>query len=821
METVDDSPKKKFGLFHRKNKGGDGGNLGRPTSPKNPKSPKSKAGLKSGSPVSLGSEDGPPVELVRYRIIIHHGEVTAADKNGLSDAFVKLSLGVLKKKDPKDTKKFQTAPVDKTLTPFWAEEVILTTEKGDEKLEVTVMDKDLIGGDFLGGNAIVLDTLLCDKPMELTVKLKAQTDHQKASKDLNEISEYFHGEIGFVKFIIHRLGYTDAAEGAADEVLFADSAGADGSHASLEQSRRVSMKRKSSIEKMKAPKKKPTSVFRGTLIRVACISARDLPPRRLPGGVDAFCVMKLGGVKKTTVRKSRKIKNTVNPEWKQEFEFHCQDEYSMISFTVYDQKIKSDGIIGRCMLDTYGCDLNETLEHTLNLGVDLPNEDGTIRIAVTVQQLYMDENDDDEQKQNDNSLPGHLLVHVIKARNLAGKDGFLNKTSDPFCMVEVDNNRKRTLAIAKSLNPMWDKEFAFVVKDVFGDLTIKVWDEDADGSMDFLGMVIIPLSHVNNGEREWFALKSEDGLFRAQGEIEVSLLFEVTNLKAGFEHILFTKVEKFVGQHKKLKVGQTIKKVKGSVARLTDIIKIITSVFLVVSKALNWEYGVWWTIIIMACFGFVALNFELWMLPMGLLLGMALTYYFHNASSEEAIRLAMEPIDDEPDEDDDEDEQKDLKKKPATKKDNKGIFAKIQAIGQLAQDKTDIVASVLERVMNLFNWTVPLLTELIVIVLFMLTGVLYYVPLKWAVFCGGEALFLLMGKAQLLRKIHGKRPIPPPVARDAPNPLPLDMLARVPSTRDLQITKRLQPSASTRMELARRVSMVQAADSGDAFVAPI
>ena len=58
------------------------------------------------------------------------------------------------------------------------------------------------------------------------------------------------------------------------------------------------------------------------------------------------------------------------------------------------------------------------------------------------------------------------------------------------------------------------------------------------------------------------------------------------------------------------------------------------------------------------------------------------------------------------------------------------------------------------------------------------------------------------------------------MARDAPNPLPLDMLARVPSTRDLQITKRLQPSASTRMELARRVSMVQA-DSGDAFVAPI
>ena len=33
-------------------------------------------------------------------------------------------------------------------------------------------------------------------------------------------------------------------------------------------------------------------------------------------------------VEPTQVRKSRKIKNTVNPEWKQEFEFHCQDEYA-------------------------------------------------------------------------------------------------------------------------------------------------------------------------------------------------------------------------------------------------------------------------------------------------------------------------------------------------------------------------------------------------------------------------------------------------------------------------------------------------------------
>lgn len=815
MAAVDDSPKKKgFGLFHRKGKASGDGDAGRSskTPTKEPRSPR-RSKKRGSSQFSLTGLDDLPLKFVRYRIIIHHGVVTAADSNGLSDAYVKLSLGN-KKKESKEKSKYTTEVIEKSLTPYWAEEVILTTQQGDEKLEFTVMDKDKMGSDFLGGDAIELEDAACDKPMDFKVQLRAQPEHHKGTKALSAKSNYNNGEIGFVKFIIHRLDQPvhHAVVDATDPEAPADAAGSDP---------QASTKRKDNDSSDKKKSKKKPKVFRGTLIRVACISARGLPPRRLPGGVDALCTMKMSSsTKKPTVRKSRKIKNTCSPEWKQEFEFHCQDEYSLISFTVYDRKDKSDGMLGRCMLDTYGIELNETHEHVLNLGVDEPNEDGTIRIAVTVQQLYMMEDDDEGEKENDASLPGHLLVHIIKARNLAAMDGVFNKSSDPFCMVEVDNNRKRTHAIAKSLEPKWDKELAFVVRDVFGDVSIKIYDEDGDGSMDFLGMVIIPLSHINNGEREWFALKTEDGLFRAKGEVEVALQFEVTNLQAGFQHVLSTRIEKFVGNHEKLSLGRTIKKVKGSIARLTDIMVAITSVFLVVSKALSWEYGVWWTLAIMAGFGFVALNFELWMLPMGLLLGMASTFYFSNAASEEAVRLANEPVDPEPDDDEDDEGSAEVKKQKP-KKDKQGIFAKINAIGQLVQDKTDIVASALERIMNLFNWTVPLLTELIVIVLCVLALVLYYMPLKWAIFGGGEALFLLTGKAKLMRAIRGKRPIPPPPARDRPNPLPLDMLARVPSTRDLQITKRLLPSASTRMDLARHNLMVQAdahgrGDAGDA-----
>ena len=71
---------------------------------------------------------------------------------------------------------------------------------------------------------------------------------------------------------------------------------------------------------------------------------------------------------------------------------------------------------------------------------------------------------------------------------------------------------------------------------MFGDVSIKVYDEDGDGSMDFLGMVIIPLSHINNGEREWFALKTEDGIL-VSGVTTLSLELG-TRARARFTYLL-------------------------------------------------------------------------------------------------------------------------------------------------------------------------------------------------------------------------------------------------------------------------------------------
>jgi hypothetical protein len=273
---MDDSPKKKgFGLFHRKGKASGDGDAGRssksPTtnesrSPgtKEPRSPRTKEprsprrSKKQSSSSSLAALDGLPLEFVRYRIIIHHGVVTAADRNGLSDAYVKLSLGN-KKKESKEKSKYITEVIEKSLTPYWAEEVILTTEKGDEKLEFTVMDKDKIGSDdFLGGDAIELEDAACDKPMDFKVQLRAQPEHHKGTKDLNAKSEYNNGEIGFVKFIIHRLDQPDKhpVVGATDPEALANAVSGAGSDVFLDpQAPQAATKRKDKEKKSKKEKK--------------------------------------------------------------------------------------------------------------------------------------------------------------------------------------------------------------------------------------------------------------------------------------------------------------------------------------------------------------------------------------------------------------------------------------------------------------------------------------------------------------------------------------------------------------------------------------
>ena len=52
---------------------------------------------------------------------------------------------------------------------------------------------------------------------------------------------------------------------------------------------------------------------------------------------------------------------------------------------------------------------------------------------------------------------GHLMVKVFKAQGLASAD--IGGKSDPFCVIELNNDRVTTHTEYKTLSPSWDKVF--------------------------------------------------------------------------------------------------------------------------------------------------------------------------------------------------------------------------------------------------------------------------------------------------------------------------------------------------------------------------
>ncbi|TRY62488.1 hypothetical protein DNTS_026136 [Danionella cerebrum] len=146
--------------------------------------------------------------------------------------------------------------------------------------------------------------------------------------------------------------------------------------------------------------------------------------------------------------------------------------------------------------------------------------------------------------------------------------GDAESKSDPFCVVELSNDRLQTHTVYKNLNPEWNKVFTFNVKDIHSVLEVTVFDEDRDRSADFLGKVAVPLlsmqqpwfrghthtlhsagdfqtdachvplPQIQNGERKAYALKSKELTGPTKGVIflEIDVIYNV--VKAGMRTLI-------------------------------------------------------------------------------------------------------------------------------------------------------------------------------------------------------------------------------------------------------------------------------------------
>uniref|UniRef100_A0A8D3BT87 C2 domain-containing protein n=1 Tax=Scophthalmus maximus TaxID=52904 RepID=A0A8D3BT87_SCOMX len=350
---------------------------------------------------------------------------------------------------------------------------------------------------------------------------------------------------------------------------------------------------------------------------------------------------------------------------------------------------------------------------------------------------------DEPHEQQNQSLTnlrdvGLLQVKVIKAADLLAAD--LNGKSDPFCVLELGNDRLQTHTIYKSLHPEWNKVFTFPVKDIHDVLVVTIFDEDGDKAPDFLGKVAIPLLSIRRGHQIAIPLKKEDlgGLSKGSITLELDVIFNP--VRASLR--TFQPRERiFVEDNPKF----SKKALARNVLRVQTLYRAIMSTMQYIKSCFQWE-SVQRSLLAFLVFVVTVWYWEFYMLPFFLVL-LILRNYLWVRSGQVSQDL-------------DEDDEKESERR--------GLMEKIHMVQDTIitlQNLLDEMACFGERIKNTFNWSVPFLSGLAFLVCVTATVLTYYFPVRYIV--------LIWGINKFTKKLRN------PYSID--NNEVLDFLTRVPS----------------------------------------
>ncbi|XP_011844836.1 PREDICTED: multiple C2 and transmembrane domain-containing protein 1 isoform X3 [Mandrillus leucophaeus] len=637
-------------------------------------------------------------------ITLRRGQSLAArDRGGTSDPYVKFKIG--------GKEVFRSKIIHKNLNPVWEEKACILVDHLREPLYIKVFDYDFgLQDDFMGSAFLDLTQLELNRPTDVTLTLKDPhyPDHDLGIILLSVILTPKEGESRDVTMLM-RKSWKRSSKFQTQSLRLSD------------------LHRKSHL-------------WRG-IVSITLIEGRDLKAMDSNGLSDPYVKFRLGHQK----YKSKIMPKTLNPQWREQFDFHLYEERGgIIDITAWDKDAgKRDDFIGRCQVDLSAL----SREQTHKLELQLEEGEGhlvllvTLTASATVSISDLSVNSLEDRKEREEILKrysplrifhnlkdvGFLQVKVIRAEGLMAAD--VTGKSDPFCVVELNNDRLLTHTVYKNLNPEWNKVFTFNIKDIHSVLEVTVYDEDRDRSADFLGKVAIPLLSIQNGEQKAYVLKNKQLTGPTKGVIylEIDVIFNA--VKASLR-TLIPKEQKYIEEENRLSKQLLLR----NFIRMKRCVMVLVNAAYYVNSCFDWDSP-----------------------PRSLA----------------AFVVVEDMLEDEEEEDDKDD--KDSEKK--------GFINKIYAIQEVCvsvQNILDEVASFGERIKNTFNWTVPFLSWLAIVALCVFTVILYCIPLRYIV--------LVWGINKFTKKLRS------PYAID--NNELLDFLSRVPS--DVQVVQyqELKPDPS-------------------------
>ncbi|XP_050932350.1 LOW QUALITY PROTEIN: multiple C2 and transmembrane domain-containing protein 2-like [Lates calcarifer] len=642
------------------------------------------------------------------------------DRCGTSDPYVKFKL---------EGKTFyKSKVVYKNLNPTWNETFSLPVKDLNQKLYIKVYDRDLTTDDFMGSASVTLSDLEIDKANELSLPLD----------DPNSLEE----DMGSV-LVDMSLSVRDGDSKRGQW---------------WPQKRKRSIRSGATSQSLRLSETLKKSQLWTSVVSVTLVEGQELPLESQGGQL--FVRFRLGEQR----YKSKNHCKVANPQWRERFTFkQFLDSPEILEAELWSKEgRRNEECLGTCEVDLSKVPFNQrqlcthTLEHGRGRLVFLVTLNTCS--GVSISDLCAAPLDEPQERQNqlDNynvkrSLKnlrdvGFLQVKVIKASDLMAAD--LNGKSDPFCVLELGNDRLQTHTIYKTLNPEWNKVFTFPVKDIHDVLVVTIFDEDGDKAPDFLGKVAIPLLSIRRGQQIAFPLKKEDlgGLSKGSITLELDVIFNPVRASV---RTFQPRERRFMEDNPKF----SKKALARNVLRVQTLYRAIMSTLQYIKSCFQWE-SVQRSLLAFLVFVVTVWYWEFYMLPLFLVL-LIVRNYLRFRSGWVSHDLDNMDVGDE-----DEDDEKESERK--------GLMEKIHMVQETIitlQNLLDEIACFGERIKNTFNWSVPFLSGLAFLVFVIATALTYYIPIRYIV--------LIWGINKFTKKLRN------PYSID--NNEVLDFLTRVPS----------------------------------------
>lgn len=479
------------------------------------------------------------------------------------------------------SKQQKSKVIKKELSPTWDESFTFNYVQGSS-LELEVRDKDMMSSDFLGFCEVAIDEVLNESPKEYSIALQPKKNHEPDGKDR-----------GIIYFTVTYAAPEPESAAAANPEEGAE--GVNGNEETttiIQEEVEVSVTTTTTtintssrgglfnpLKAIQGAMKSASSAVNTAsgMAKSAVIGATGQgkstgPPRRVSvevirgrnlvtmdpnGKSDPYVKLQIGKQK----RQTRTIFKSLDPEWKQRFEFSFPsmgDNESILKLFVMDKDtLASDQPMGQVTINLSELQLNQAIDKWYTVeNVPTPNQKGLkknqeaisnalsmkkstsslrtgegpgdIHVVIVVSDLYQRELDPEQKAIAKAKSVGWLKVHVVEAVGLEAKDIM---TSDPYCTVRVGNTTLRTDTVKASLKPTWNKLLEMPVNDIFDVVEVCVLDEDNDGTSDFIGGICIPLLELENDYIKWYTLKTENYLNPAKAGSAVRLGFHFTYKK--------------------------------------------------------------------------------------------------------------------------------------------------------------------------------------------------------------------------------------------------------------------------------------------------